>query len=85
MVVAISYFLYAAMTKTYGNRFYVSLGLLVIEGIVLAGNGMLFSLTILAKASGGRGGCVGDTQAPQRYTNYRFRASGSLPLVGLLL
>ena len=79
MVVPIFFILYAGMTKTYGNRFYVSLGLLVIEGIILAGNGMRCSPTVLAKASGRRGGCVGDTQAPRRYVNYTFSASSSLP------
>jgi hypothetical protein len=50
MVVAVFYILYAGMTKTYSNPLYISLGLLAIEAIVFAGNGMRCPLTALAKA-----------------------------------
>jgi hypothetical protein len=61
----------------------VALGLLGIEVVVFAGNGMKCPLTTLAVKYGAKSGH--DTVLPERVTRHTFRFFGTVMAVGLLL
>ena len=86
MVASIFYILYAGITKTYDTLFYISLGLITIEGAVYLGNKMVCPLTTLAKKYGDpTKGYVGDTFFPESFTNFTFQIFGSILLLGILI
>jgi hypothetical protein len=87
LVMAASTFalLYAGVTGARGVWLSVALGLLGLETVVFAGNGLKCPLTAMAVRYGARTGHVFDTFLPERVTRYTFRFFGSVMAVGLLL
>ena len=85
MVAAIAVLLFAGITGYSGAWLWISLGLVVIEGIVFLGNGMRCPLTALAVRFGAEKGHAFDTLLPERFTRYTFRFFGSLSAIGALL
>ena len=87
LVMAASTFvlLYAGITGARGVWLWAALGLLSIEVVVFAGNGMKCPLTALAVKYGARTGYVFDTFLPERATRYTFRFFGTLMVIGLIL
>ena len=76
---------YAGLTGVQGWWLWVALGLLAVETVVFAGNGMTCPLTALAIRYGAEKGYAFDTFLPERATRHAFRFFGSLMLVGLVL
>jgi hypothetical protein len=87
IVMAVSTFvlLYAGITGATGTWLRVALGLLGIEVVVFAGNGMKCPLTAVAVRYGATTGHVFDTFLPERFTRYTFRFFGTVMVVALLL
>ena len=75
----------AGVTGWSGWWLWVSLGLLVLESAVFAGNGFKCPLTALAVSYGARTGHVFDTFLPERWTRYTFRFFGTLMAIGIAL
>ena len=77
---------YAGLTGDQGWWLWVALGLLAVETVVFAGNGMKCPLTALAVSYGAEKGYAFDTFLPERAApRDTFRFFGSLMLVGLVL
>ena len=76
---------YAGLTGVQGWCLWVAPGLLAVETVVFAGNGMTCPLTALAIRYGAEKGYAFDTFLPERATRHTFRFFGSLMLVGLVL
>jgi len=76
---------YAGMTGAAGLWLWVARGLLAIEIIVFAGNGMACPLTALAVRYGAKTGHVFDTFLPERAMRYTFEFFGGVTALGLLL
>jgi hypothetical protein len=85
MVAAIFVLLFAALTAYSGFWLWASLGLLVVESVVFAGNGFRCPLTAIAVHHGAEKGYAFDTFLPESVTRHTFRFFGSLMAVGLLL
>jgi len=77
--------LYSGASGSAGPWLEGALGLLAVEVVVFAGNGLKCPLTALAVKYGARTGHVFDTFLPERVTRYTFRFFGSVLLVGLVL
>lgn len=77
--------LYAGITGRSGWWLWLAIGLLVIEGVALAANGMTCPLTSLAVRYGAEKGHAFDTFLPEEVAGYMFRFFGALMLVGLVL
>ena len=76
---------YAGLTGAAGWWLWVALGLLAVETMVFAGNGMKCPLTSLAVSYGAEKGYAFDTFLPEQAMRHTFRFFGSLMLVGLVL
>ena len=76
---------YAGLTGAQGWWLWVALGLLAVETVVFAGNGIKCPLTALAVSYGAEKGYAFDTFLPERATRHTFRIFGSLMSVGLVL
>jgi hypothetical protein len=85
MAVSTFVLLYAGIIGSQGTWLWVALGLLAIEVVVFAGNGMKCPLTALAVKYGAKTGHVFDTFLPERLTRYTFRFFGTVMAIGLLL
>lgn len=85
MVAAIFYIVYAAITKTYGPKLWVSLGLVLTEGLVFVGSGMKCPLTTLAKQHGDPKGYVGDMLLSETAARHMFRIFGAILIIGILV
>ena len=76
---------YCGAVGQFGLPLHIALGLIVIEGIVFLGNGMVCPLTTLAKKYGAEKGYVFDSFFPEKWTRYTFPVFGSILLFGLIL
>ena len=85
MVAAIFVLLYSGLTGYAGPWLWVSLGLLGVESVVFAGNGLTCPMTALAVRYGAETGHAFDTFLSERITRHTFRFFGSLMVIGLLL
>jgi hypothetical protein len=87
LLMAVSTFavLYAGATGQTGWWLWLAIGLLLLEGIALAANGMKCPLTSLAVRYGAEKGHAFDTFLPERVAGYLFRFFLVAMLVGLVL
>lgn len=77
--------LFAGATGIRGEWLWVALGLMSLEIVVFAGNGMKCPLTTLAAKYGARHGDRFDTYLPERITRHTVRIFAPLILLGLVL
>ncbi len=85
MVAAIVVLLFSGVTGYAGPALWVALGLLAVEAVVFAGNGMKCPLTTLAVRYGAERGDAFDTFLPERLTRRTFRFFGALMVLGLVI
>ena len=85
MVCAIGLLLCAGISGYQGIWLWISIGLLVTEGLVFFGNGRRCPLTALAVQCGAERGHAFDTFLPERCTRYTFRFFGTLTVIGFVL
>jgi len=77
--------LYAGITGAGGPWLWTAMGLLGVEVVVFAGNGMRCPLTALAVRYGAEKGFAFDTFLPERVTRYTFQFFTSVMVLGLVL
>lgn len=85
MVAAIFLLLYAGATGYVGSWLWVALGLLAVEAVVFASNGLKCPLTALAIRYGATTGYAFDTILTERTIRLTFRFFSGLMVLGLVL
>jgi hypothetical protein len=76
---------YAGVTGASGLWLWIAMGLLAVESVVFAANGMKCPLTAVAVRYGAEKGFAFDTLLPERFTRHTFQCFGSLMVLGLVL
>lgn len=85
MVASIFLLLYAGATGYVGLWLWVALGLLAVETVAFAVNGLKCPLTALAVRYGAATGYAFDTMLTERTIRYTFRFFSVLMVIGLVL